>query len=453
MTEIETNNAETPIPVRDALKDAFEELEFTKTAGYTHYNPSDAYQQGWRDAQIDTFLKHDSIEEPDVAVRRYSKEEIDSTVQKYESMLDILYAQPERSAEDEALIDRIIEKSGELFRYEELMLSVGAAATEDFNRHRRIASELSVEIMGGVDEEAAKGMINQLLDLAEKSESSYAVELRSMLTRQAIDMEKAENGIELTEKSREVLYADLLVLFPKVRQLLAGARSDDGKITPEQSIPIFNAMLEAVDLEDWGAEIEEGLKGARTSKADKKVYIGDKRDDFTSTLDALGTSFHESMHAARSEGIEMAGYRNVEEGITTLLQQIITGVQRTPGKQYYTAIALQAGVDRGGVPRSYRETFEIMWRRQALLNEQASDPNDMEKVRSDAQRQVQRTRRGGAIDGRDSSYFTAGQKTARWFNELAQLPEAERRSLLALTLSNRIDPTIPEHVAYARVHG
>lgn len=111
------------------------------------------------------------------------------------------------------------------------------------------------------------------------------------------------------------------------------------------------------------------------------------------------------------------------------------------------SIGLQAGADSGGEHRNYRQVFEILWRREAMLMEQAGKEVDMQKARSNAQRQVHRTRRGGAIDTRDSSYFVGAQKAAVWLNEVAQLQPNEMQEKLRWILSGSFDPTNLAHVA------
>lgn len=79
--------------------------------------------------------------------------------------------------------------------------------------------------------------------------------------------------------------------------------------------------------------------------------------------------------------------------------------------------------------------------------EQAGKEVDLVQARSNAQRQVHRTRRGGAIDTRDSAYFIGGQKAALWLNEITSLSADERQAKLIQVLSTRFDPTLPKHLA------
>ena len=436
--------------IAETVKERFDSLSFTKTAGYTQYAPKDSAEREARSASIEHFLEDDTVIEPESAPTRYSQSDIEKTAEQYDMLLAVLFSQPERSEEDEILIDKIINKTGELFRYEELMLSVGAASLGDVDRHRRIAADLSIEIMGGVNKGAFNELVGELWTMAESSDAPYAQELKELLPRPPEGPEATENATELSEKTRELIGSDLFSLYPELRTLLQ--TENTGSLSASEAVPIFKEAERIAALEDWSVEVDDGAS-AHTSSNEKTVYIGKDRV-FKDQRSTVAVALHEAIvHGGRSEGVSFPGCLDFEEGLATRLQQVITGETRAPGAQYYLSIGLQAGADRGGEPRNYRETFEIMWRREALLMEKAGNSVDVQKARATAQRQVQRTRRGGAIDTRDSAYFVGAQKAAVWLNEIASLPPAERRRILATTLTNRIDPTIPEQLAYAEAHG
>jgi hypothetical protein len=439
-------DSEPPAPIAKIIEDEFSGLAFTQTDGNSHYVSKNPEDLASRNASIKEFLASDDLLEPTIHPTKHDIETIELTVQKYEAMLDVLMAQPNRSEEDEMLIDRLINKSGELFRYEELALAIGGAATEDTVDHRRVAGELSLEMLGGVHKEAFGKLLNELIDDAESLDSKYATELMTLVGRQP-ESESVKDSIELEESTREIVGEDLKTIFPGLRELLN--EPDKGPVSPEQLIALFERMKDVADLEDdWTFELTDGT-GAETSGSKRKVSVGRKHAPLSSKRSAVALGFHEVVvHGGRSEGITMPDSLDFEEGLATRLQQVISGEHRTPGVQYYLAIGLQAGVDRGGIPRNYRETFEIMWRREAILAEKAGNEVDEEVLRLKAQRQVHRTRRGGAVDTRDASYFVGAQKSAAWLNEIAQLPAAERRRKLSLALTHRFDPTVPEQLQY-----
>ena len=437
---------ETPKSVAKTIEDEYRKLAFTKTSGNAHYASRDQVDLARRNESIDAFLNSDGITEPELSPTKHPKSAIDEAIEKYEVMLDVLISQPNRTEEDELLIDKIINKSGELFRYEELSLAMGAVASGDFHKHRRIASELSLEIIGGLNREVFGTLLNEHIGKAEMSDSQYAKELLTLVERQP-KLDTVKDSIELEDNTREVLSEDLKVLFPGLREILN--KPSQGRVSSEDAVPLFEELIGVADLSDgWKIELAEG-KAAETSGAAKKVTIGRDRAAFPSRRDAIAVGFHEVVvHGGRSEGLSLPGTLDFEEGLATRLQQVISGEKRTPGVQYYLAIGLQAGADRGGEPRSYRETFEILWRREALLRENQGYEVDVDAVRLKAQRQVHRTRRGGAIDTRDAAYFVGAQKAASWLNEIAKLPPAQRRQRLTLALTHRYDPTIPEQASY-----
>lgn len=438
-------------PLVESLTVQLEALPFDVVAANEHYTAGGAENLKYRKQTIDQFLQDDELIEPDVQPRRYTHEEIDVVISKYESALDILVAQSDRTQDEDLLIDRLIKKSGELFRYEELMLAFGATAINDSEKHRKIAAELSMELIGGIDQPAFDELLFNLREEAFHSEQPFAKELLN-LTGERPRPETAGQMFELDDATREVIGRDLVVLYPGLNELLSAETTTS--VSPSEAISIFDELLKVSGLDDeWQTELNSG-KAAETHTAAKIVTIGNQRAPFKNYREAVAVGFHECIvHAGRSEGVVHPGVGDFEEGIATRLQQIITGEKRTPGVQYYLAIGLQAGADRGGVPRSYRETFEIMWRREALQMEVSGSGVDVQKARAQAQRHVQRTRRGGEVDTHDASYFTGAQKAAQWLNQITRLPGAERRSLLAKVLTNKYDPTDPEQAAYINKHG
>ncbi len=436
-----------PYPsVAKIIEDEFKSLSFTQTDGNSHYASKNPEDLASRNVSIQAFLASDELAEPDIHPTKHDPETIERTIHKYEAMLDVLMAQPNRSQDEEILIDKLIAKSGELFRYEELSLAVGATATGDAMEHRRIAGELSLQILGGLHQEAFSKLLNELIDDAESVDSRYSRKLLSLVARQP-ESTNVKDSIELEPATREIIAEDLKFIYPGLRELLN--EPDNDPVSPRELIPLFMCMKDIADLEDdWTFELTDGT-GAETTGSLRKVSVGRNHAPLKSKRAAIGLGFHEVVvHGSRSEGESIPGSLDFEEGLATRLQQIISGEERTPGLQYYLSIGLQAGIDRGGIPRSYRETFEIMWRREAVLAERSGEEVDEAVLRLKAQRQVHRTRRGGAVDTRDAAYFIGAQKAASWLNEIAQLPVAERRALLSQVLTHRYDPTIPEHVMY-----
>lgn len=430
-------------PTYDHIKSEYLNLPFTQTSGYGHYAPTGADARV-RDESTKQFLNDPSVTEPHLDPSRHSWETINQTIEAYDRLLTELAKNPHRSPEEDDLMDIIINKTGELFRYEELLLSLGNTALEERDEHRRLASDLSLEIMGGVNKPAFSTLVNELLDMADKSQSEIASELRKILKRQSVDNGGGFNHVELEDTTRDVVRNDLYELFPGLQGLIGA--EDTGPISPSELVEICKKIQGLAGMDEWNTELNDG-KSANTSSKDKTVFIGKDRATLKNQREAVALGVHEAIvHGGRAGGVQCAGTLDFEEGLATRLQQIISGERRTPGVQYYLSIGLQAGIDREGEARNYREVFEIMWRREVLLQEKAGKEIDIVEARALAQRQVTRTRRGGAIDTRDSSYFVGAQKAAEWLNGLAQRPTDERKRELLRVLTNRIDPTVPEHI-------
>lgn len=432
-------------PIMD-IEQAFSELAFTKTAGYRHYVPDDSKRTEQRDKSISHFLNDSSVVEPEMMFGRHDWEDVRQAIAVYDELLADLMSRQDRTPEEEDLADRIINKTAELFRYEELMLVLGSVAVDEAREHRRLASELSLDIMGYINQDVFDSLVDEMLADASESSLPYVRDLQRLVNGRPEANETSFSGFELKQDTIETIKQDLFSLYPGLEELLT--EGSEGEVNPEDAMLIFDQLVQIGQLEDgWQIKLDDG-KSARTAGRERAVYIGRNRDPFTSHTDAVAVGFHEVIvHGGRSQGRALAGSLDFEEGLATRLQQIISGKQRTPGKQYYLSIGLQAGADLGGEHRSYRQVFEILWRREAMLMERAGQEVDLLKVRSNAQRQVHRTRRGGAIDTRDSSYFVGTQKAAAWLNEVARLPSNERQAKLRWVLSAGFDPTNPEHVA------
>src|SRR5690606_14238360 len=99
--------------------------------------------------------------------------------------------------------------------------------------------------------------------------------------------------------------------------------------------------------------------------------------------------------------------------------------------------------------RSFRETYEIMWRRE-LANSGKFEEDDVEKAKNTAYGLVMRVSRGLAVDTRDLSYFNGNAKASEWFNYIATLPIEQAAELTRLTLITKGDPTNPRHLEYLR---
>jgi hypothetical protein len=85
-------------------------------------------------------------------------------------------------------------------------------------------------------------------------------------------------------------------------------------------------------------------------------------------------------------GSGLVGYEEAEEGLAVAMEQIYSGKTREAGVQYYTLLGLATGLD--GNKRDFRDTYEIGWRRQAMLKVVGSDKELTEEVVAKAKKQA-----------------------------------------------------------------
>lgn len=408
---------------------------------------STAKDKADRQAGEAQFRISDEQTEPVIDYPKMRSEIIDATDDAYQNILQELI-HLERTPEVEIMIDKVIQKLGELYRYEEVSMALGQVAYKR-QYHLELASDVSLETIGGIDPEDYGHMVNNLLDDAEASQLPEAKELPAMVRR--MEVKAGAPSFELKEQTIERLKGDILELFPQ----LADLYPDEGRTySPEESVAHFKAFLDALWLHTWQVKLGKGNK-VGTNAATETITVGAGREPF-SAAELYAIMFHEAFGHARRASMAKRQSRDVaraslpgsldfDEGLSTGIEQVMGGRRRIAGVQYYTALGLQAGTDQDGLRRSYRQTYEIMWRRELLRQEKAGETIDSEKAKKDAQMQVQRTRRGGAIDARDSAYFLGAKKAYTWLNELAALDKHERQAKLLWVLSAVFDPTDEAH--------
>lgn len=433
----------------ETIVSRYNAIAFSGVPSNEWFAVSTAKDKADRQAGEAQFRVSDEQTEPVIDYPKMQSEIIATTDDAYQDILQELM-HLERTPEVEMMIDKVIQKLGELYRYEEVSLALGQTAyVSERQRHLELASGLSLETIGGIDPEDYGHMVNDLLDDAEASQLPEVKQLPAMVQR--MEVKTGTPSFELKEQTIERLRGDILELFPQ----LADLYPDEGRTySPEESVAHFKAFLDALWLHTWQARLGSGNK-ASASPATETVTIGSGREPF-SAVELYAIMFHEVFGHARRASMAKRQSRDVaraslpgsldfDEGLSTGIEQIMGGRRRIAGVQYYTALGLQAGTDQGDLRRSYRQTYEIMWRRELLRQEKAGETIDIEKAKKDAQMQVQRTRRGGAIDARDSAYFLGAKKAYTWLNELAALDKHERQAKLLWVLSAVFDPTDEAH--------
>lgn len=151
---------------------------------------------------------------------KHSREEVRETIKVYERLFYELAGNPRRISEEDTLMDRIINKIGELFRYEELLLSMGSTALRTQDEHRRLAVELSLDIMGGIDMPIFATLTNKLYETANLSNLPVSAELKNLIQLQDIDNKRGFRSIDLEDDARELIVDYLYKLYPGLKNLV-----------------------------------------------------------------------------------------------------------------------------------------------------------------------------------------------------------------------------------------
>ncbi len=174
---------------------------------------------------------------------------------------------------------------------------------------------------------------------------------------------------------------------------------------------LFELVMQDTGLIDqgWKLHITEDASPAKINHHTKTIWIGSLYAPRTQ-LGRLRIVAHELYgHALRGKGQSTAE----SEGFAVLLEQL-TAETFKPRRAYrYIAAALAWGVD--GLPRDFRQTFEIMWRCMVIASKYSEAD-----ARSYAFDECARIFRGGIPDApgviylKDATYLPANILTWRW---------------------------------------
>lgn len=247
------------------------------------------------------------------------------------------------------------------------------------------------------------------------------------------------------------LYGDILELVPR----------QDEKLSTEQFAELFRAAHERRGT-GWSVEILAGKTAVESRQRDKTTVVGAERK----LVDSMGAAkllIHENgVHAERRfrgdkmedqlfKGLGLAGYGVFEEGLGVAMEEAMEGALRNAGTQYYLAMGFARGLD--GKTRDFRDTFELAWRREALKRAKDGQLDEamVDKARAQAYNQCVRIFRGtpcdvpGMVFTKDQSYFRGNEQAWKVLEQIAQLPQNERKPAFEKILAAKYDPTSPLH--------
>ena len=424
------------------LRERFLDIDFSRTSSNEWYNsaPGDAARTSVRDA----FIADESIVDPAI---EYSLVHSIPYVQLEGEYLRLL--DDAQLASDDVVYEQAARKLAEMYRHKEVRRRLaGDAINEALSIHR--AEYMNEELFGEIEQQDFDAVFSRLHDSA-AALSNTLPQARELTELVGSNVEVAGDvfDFELQPETLELLRSDLFEVIPGLEKVLAPAQP--GQIDAVEAAEWSQKILDVTGMTSvgWRAVVAKG-KAASTSKKDKLIKYGEERV-FKSAAEMNKTNVHETIgHGYRSYMASkqedprlrgsMPGTLAVEEGGATVLEQIISGVPRRAGQRYLQALGFGKGLDRGGQPRSFRETYEVLYR--SLMIEQAASGQEVDLLTAQrkAYQECMRTRRGGALDARDISYFNGAKKINPWFNQIARLPEEQRRESLRIFLSGQFDP-------------
>jgi hypothetical protein len=419
-----------------------------------------------RQGARDEFIASEEGSWPENNYPLLNEEELRMAERQLLSILNgILESESTSEAEADVAYEQVALKLAEVYRHLEVIRGLGrVAAARELSRER--AGTMTLEIFGEPDPQVfgsfwAKER-SQAEAIAGQGDESIAVVAREFLalTGEGEQGEDIDASLELSDSTMEIIREDFTELFPGAKEFFE--QPIEGEVSPEDALPYFDEALAVLGLDKkgWKAVSSNG-RACETKGPLKELRVGKKRGAFTPDT-IKGVAWHEALHAYRYQNMTeqdspakqtpLPGNVDFEEGALTSVEQMITGERRVAGLAYYMSLGLQLNLDNGSEKRrDFRGTHEIMWRRSLLQNYAEGSvitDADIAKAKGTSFQTVIRTTRGNSLDARDISYFEGGRKATRWFNEIAQLPEEERRRKLRIMLSAKFDPTNPIQEAF-----
>lgn len=426
----------------------FREHEFTRISSNEWYSPGENDRS--RTLVRDEFIAGAS-DDPAIEYSRIHSIDYVAIEQEYFQVLEAA-----RDAADDVLYESAARKLAELFRHKEVRRRLGGEAIDKALSTRR-AESMNEEIFGEVAQQDFNAVFSRVLEKAEALADTLP-EARELLelSGEKVELSQEAFDFELHKETLDRLKEDLFDIIPGLEGSLAP--HEDRNVDAAEAAEWGQKILDATEMTraGWRTAVVAG-KAASTSKKDKRLNYGEERV-FESTTKMNATNVHEAIgHAFRSHNADLQeDYRlrgampdtlAAEEGGATVLEQLIVGQARQVGQRYLLALGLGKGLDRHTESRSFRQTYDILYR--SIVVEQATEGKEIDVLSAQrkAFQECMRTRRGGALDARDISYFNGAKKVNPWFNQIARLPAEKRKESLRIFLSGQFDPTNLEQAA------
>lgn len=320
-------------------------------------------------------------------------------------------------------------------------------------------TELNTKLYGEVETGVFNGLVEELtsevslLDFQDDEAAQIRDDLIDMLPNVKVVKDRFIPNQETLDYYRHVvddLYGGMIKHIP----------DNIENFYPKDIKKVFDEIIKS-EYEEAAEGWEVVIKDAGSINviaSEKQVVIPENRDPM-SRDEIAGLVVHElGVHMLRSimgEETDMpllkmglSDYYDSEEGLGRAFEQALTGKYEDSGVQYYLIAGLMSSVGKDNEPKSFRETYEIMWRRQLLLDMKEADlDNITEDVIAQAKdlafRQIIRIARGTSGQAcllKDLAYFRGSQNT---WEHLERIKEDDLEFMF--TLMGKADPLISSH--------
>jgi hypothetical protein len=297
-------------------------------------------------------------------------------------------------------------------------LNTEEMSNEERTEVERRFMELNVELYGEPDKQVYEGLISETrTSVKDKELTGKAEQIRQELLAMLPETPAAERykpsneTVARTQELANSFYENMLRHIPEDKDIFG----------PEELADVFRDIIReefGESAEDWRIEVTKAAS-VNVIAGEKLIKVPENRKP-VSKKELQGLVAHEvGVHMLRAVMGEqtdllplrtgLPDYYDAEEGLGKVMEQAVKGKYADSGIPYYMIAGLMYNDHK-----NFRETFEIMWRYNALKTLKTEDVTDEEigKAKNTAYKSVMRIARG--------------TDTLPWFKDLAYYNGAEK---------------------------
>lgn len=322
--------------------------------------------------------------------------------------------------------------------------------------------ELNDSLYGQPEKEVFDTLVSEEIDIANHALTVAGSEIERQIVSEYLDLlpnTEMESRQHYLPKDSTVIHYQQIVKEYYAEVLDALEIDDSRSYEPADMVELFQQAIDILDIKNWRAEIEVGGTNLNTDQTNQIVNIGETRKAIKGKT-LRGLILHEvGVHVLRrAKGEEtdnpllynlgLAGYYTNEEGLGKFVEQALAGEASVAGINHYLNASLSLGLD--GVPRDFREVYEIAWRRAIVAKIGQGDQIDETIINSaklTAYNSVFRIRRGIPADVKGVAFT----KDLAYFNGTANIWHFLEKNIgdegiLERVLIGKHDPLRADHV-------